>query len=949
MSSGSLDILPEPTPPRRPRKPKAEGEPEPVAAGAGTPAVAPPAVVAPTPEVAQAARRRTTPVAPSAPTAQAASPATSGDVPQHTETPAVYPPSPASAATPADAPVSAEAAPPAAPPVPPTSESTPRDDTSAGVRALQEAFALDVAEREDRHRAEIKAMQQSFMADVNAREDRHRAEVQALHQRSAADLAAKEERHRNEVVALRQELEGTQAQLAETTTAREGQSKARVAVEADLEQNREDLKAQRAENDRLNSQNDDLATSLASTQQQATRWNEQAQRLEKELSTEKANAEKAAATAAKQFADKSKQLDDTQRELTETARKLDAADERNQRLVELTAAHEAAAAQLRTTVAEQRVERERVTGERDEARQSALEFEAQLRTAEFEAEQAAEEATRQQTDLLRKLEDAEEKAARVAGQAAVHEATVGELRNATSESDAELKRVGAARDSAQRRVKELESEVSRLQRAVQIARDAVAAGLAEEPDLADTAEVEEEHDAADELPEAIEMSDDKPLSLAEEIDLVAWQREALAAWSARGRRGVIEAISGADITPVAYWAIADALDAELKVLVITAAENVEAWFNGLRAALPINRVGKASVGPHERHAAYDVVVSTVQQAAQESPFGSTADVLIVADQVHEYGTRGHSPALDPEYSWRLGLTDLYERGDNGISTYLDPYFGGVSFSLGYDRALEDEVISPYEIAVVSVRLNNAEQAEYDALGKQTKDLAATLVGEFAVPPTDKFGEAVAALAGGRLGPARNAAKAYQKAVAKRSELVANASGKSPVLRALAGRIRAGESALIFAQNSQAAAHATKVLGGDGCATRALSGGSDRGFLGRRGDSQDEVVLLAGTRAVVDSGRVPDIDLGIVIGASGSNRQVMERLGQVVRPNDAGRQGRLVTVFVQGTDEDDGSDPDSAVNTHAAVLSHLDGADSDALLGFLAPKTDSEAEAPETGK
>ncbi|HVW80968.1 MAG TPA: hypothetical protein VHB69_08540, partial [Mycobacteriales bacterium] len=773
--------------------------------------------------------------------------------------------------------------------------------------------------------------------------------------RAAADTTAREERHRTEVGELQQALETTRAQLAEASTVRDREADARAAAEAEIARQRKEIESHRAEIGRLNTQTDDLTRSLAEARQHTENWTETARRGEAELIKLRAASEKAAGIAAQQLEQKTKQHEDASRQLEETTRRLETSEERVARLVETAAAHEAAAHQLRQTVAEQRAERERITEERDEARKRTIELETQIRTIEFDAEQAADEAARKINDLTAQLQAAEEKTARAGGQSAVHEATIEELRRALAEQQVEAREAKADRDSALRRTSELEAEVARLQHKLEtVVRDGQLADP--EPSDSESEKVPDGHVVSDDAdptaqPPAVGAGDDRPLSLAEEIEIVPWQREALTAWAARGHRGVVEAVSGTDKTPVAYWAIADALDQRMKVLVVTpTAERVDQWYDGLRSALPINRVGKLLANKDDRHGASDVIVCTIQDAARESVFGTSFDGLIVADQVHLYGTREHAPALDPLYARRLGLTATYQRDDNGIATYLDPYFGGVCMRLGYEQALAGGVIAPFDVAVVSVGLTSAEQEEYDALGQQIKDLAATLVAEFGVPPTDQFGEAVSGLASGRLGPSRTAARSYQKAVAKRNELVATASGKGPVLKALAARIRDGERALVFAPDEQSAAHVSRVFGGEGCTTRALTGELGRRSRRADGTRDSEVCLVAAPRGGDDSINLAELDLAVVVGPGGGGPQLMHRLGQVIRPKHDQRGSRLVAVYVQGTDEDDYSGETSAISPilrYAETARELTATELGALTDFFAARSASEDAAAES--
>ncbi|HVV76392.1 MAG TPA: DEAD/DEAH box helicase family protein [Mycobacteriales bacterium] len=852
-------------------------------------------------------------------------------------------------------PDAAETAPPAAePPKPPTAAAPPETpqasssaapaDTSggetAGVRALQEAFAIDIAEREERHRAEVRAMQQSFMTDVAAREDRHRAEVQALHQRFSAEAQSRDDRQRAEVSELQQLLGNTRAQLSDATAARDRETEGRAVAEAEVERLRDEIQVQRSDINRLNNARADLGSQLAASKQETEKWSEQARRLELDLRTAKADAEKAAAAAQRKYDEKARDLEETERRLEETSRALSSSEERVARLTDQAAALEAASAQLRQTIAEQRAERERVTTERDAARQQASEFEAQLRKTEFEAEQADEDGSRQLDEASRKIEVAEEAAARAVGQVAVHEATIEELRRAAADMTIELKKATVDRDAARRRISSLEAELALLEgepsgeaSSSEAKPTEASADEAAESDSSLDADAAASYDASTSTDTPL-AGDDRPLALAEDIDLVDWQREALAAWVKAGHRGVVEAVSGAGKTALAHWAIAQAVDDEMKVLVITpTTEGVDAWYDGLRAALPINRVAKPTGAKDEHLSSADVVVTTAADAARESVFGAGAKVMVVADQVHAYGTREASRALDPVYEWRLGLSAVYERDDNGIATYLEPYFGRVGFRLGYERALRDEAIAPFDLAMVAVSLNNAEQAEYDSLGQQMETLAAELVGEHGVPAESAhaFATGVVALADGRMGPPRTAARAYQKALAKRDEIVSKAAGKATVLKTLAEHIRSTEPALVFLANQDDASYVAKLLSTAGCATRPLSGGQERKLLGRRtdnGQDADDIVLLAG------SGSASAVKLGIVVGASRDKLQLIQRLGHVVRKNDAGQHGRVVTIRIDGIDSAGSDSSLDAIEPHAAETRRFSAAELVPLVDFL---------------
>ena len=733
------------------------------------------------------------------------------------------------------------------------------------------------------------------------------------------DLGSREDRRHAEVHALQQSLKDIREQLTHAVSDRDHQSQARATAEAELKTHRAayealrtELDGQRSVLDRTTARMHELDAALAASLQETERWSEQARRTEADRRAAVTDAERAAATAAGQLAD--------------AAQRLQTSEDRNARLAEQTAAHEAAGQQLRNTIAEQRADRERLTAQRDTAQERCAELATQLRNSTYDTERAADEAAR-------RLEAEADRPRDLVGEPADDELATDDLYDPLGQQRAELERVRAERDAARRQAAALEAELE---------------GLIDEPRAVDNGEPARSLCESEPLPYPAEgspaatgpepiakepsssASDDHPVSLAAEIDLDLWQREAIRAWAAAGHRGVVEAITGEGRSRLAYWTIGMALDLGMKVLVVVpTVEGVEHWHRSLRDALPINRVAKHINGKDTRLASYDVVVSTAESAAKGSVFGSSFEGLLVAVDAHAFGTAAASPALDKAYSARLGISAAYERDDDGIATYLDPYFGAVTFRLWYDRALTEDVIAPFDIALVGVQLGAAEQAEYDSCEKHVQDLRAELVNDFGLParPFAAFKRHVEKLANGRAGVARTTARSYQKATAKRDELVANSTVRDSILRALASRIRGAETAVVFAATQQAIAHAGRVLDGQGCKTTQSLTRSDR-----------DICILAGARAGDDGSDLTDTDLAIVVGASRSKRQLIQRLDQVITDNADDRHGRLVILYVEGTVEDDlVSDESPFITTvmpQAARLQRFSAGETDALLDFL---------------
>jgi hypothetical protein len=451
--------------------------------------------------------------------------------------------------------------------------------------------------------------------------------------------------------------------------------------------------------------------------------------------------------------------------------------------------------------------------------------------------------------------------------------TIMQLRRDLAEITIDRDQVAADRDLARRECVELEAELNRL--------------------LFRPTEDEVASDPTPAEPVEPDVAPDYPVSLVPGLDALPWHAAALDAWAAAKHRGIIESVAGVDRRRLARWAIARALDDDLKVLVlVSSAVLVERWYDDLREALPINRVGKYLGRGGPRSGEFDVVVSTVDAAAKESIFGFAGNVLVLVDEVEDFGIAELSVAFDEIFDRRLGLTAQYERDDYGVATYLAPYFGEVVFRLGYERAVAESAIAGFDLALIGVALTTGERASYEETDHQVREAAAKLLSDFAVP-ADDFAAEVEVLAGGRGGHARSAARTYQKAVAKRDEVLARAAAKDVVARTLI-HLPGAAHALIF--------------------STATVGNAE--LVGKPGAS-----------------------FGIALNASGSKREMAERLGRLTSGESSdGLRRRLAVVYVEDTVEDDRAADNvtflADVAPHAHVVRRFDSTMLDDLADFL---------------
>lgn len=436
---------------------------------------------------------------------------------------------------------------------------------------------------------------------------------------------------------------------------------------------------------------------------------------------------------------------------------------------------------------------------------------------------------------------------------------------------------------------------------------------------------------------------DLVLGAPAEIQLYDWQTEALHAWCKQDRRGMVQAVTGAGKTRIGVAAIAEALGDGLRsVVIVPSLVLVNQWRTTLTELLPGARV---SDNIHSRDS-WEVLVTTVQSAFRRPALRSDEKGLLVADECHRYGAEVYSLALRPEYVRRLGLSATIARDDDG-DEILQQYFGGICFDLGYGRAAADELIAPFRLAFAAVPLGEHERAEYDQIDDDLYKARQKLISHHDLPaePIAEFLKRAQLLADDHsYGSGGSLARFYMKRFTDRRSLLSNTRMKSHALVALSEAVRQSGGTIVFAQTVEASRNAAEVLQATGCEAAAVHSQLEPDEREERLELfRDGSVQAISAPKVLDEGvDVPEADLGIVLAANRSRRQMIQRLGRVLR-RSPGKEARFVVLYAKDTVEDPYAQdhlPDfyeiaaPAATAHERFNLDYDG-ETDRLLRFLA--------------
>lgn len=390
--------------------------------------------------------------------------------------------------------------------------------------------------------------------------------------------------------------------------------------------------------------------------------------------------------------------------------------------------------------------------------------------------------------------------------------------------------------------------------------------------------------------------------------LRAWQSEALRAWADHGRCGTVEAVTGTGKSRLGVEAAREAVRDDFNVVVmVPTVDLVEQWERTLRRG-GITSVGRRGDGRRDTFSSHDVLVATVHSLYEAPPVRPDGKVLVIADECHRYGSDQWQRALSPSYRRRLGLTATFERNDDGIDV-LRAYFGGSPlYSIGFRRAIQDGVVAHYDVSLLGIDLTAEERAEYDAAHESVVEARNELISTGI--PAEPFGEFMRAVQIAADGidcnrDIEDAAHRYLKAFSRRIDIVATSRAKLKVAPMLAPWIIDSQGTLVFTRRVEATDQLSRVFREVGLDLPPVHSELTKAVRADRLSklrSRSVKGLIAPT--VLDEGiDVPEVDLGIVMSGSKNRRQMIQRMGRVLRLKKDGRSAHFVIIYARDTIED----------------------------------------------
>jgi superfamily II DNA or RNA helicase len=186
----------------------------------------------------------------------------------------------------------------------------------------------------------------------------------------------------------------------------------------------------------------------------------------------------------------------------------------------------------------------------------------------------------------------------------------------------------------------------------------------------------------------------------DETKLYDWQRAALDAWRRNGRRGIVEAASGASRSNVGLAAISETLcDGGRVAIVVPTLVLCNHWHALVRTTFPRARVGVLAEGEVATLVDNEILIATTASARYHDFGLGQAAGLLIADECHAFGAVKSRLVHEVGFVARLGLIATCRRTDGVPESLVEPYFEGLVFELGGGRTVDDGPVARFRTAL----------------------------------------------------------------------------------------------------------------------------------------------------------------------------------------------------------------------------------------------------------
>ena len=364
------------------------------------------------------------------------------------------------------------------------------------------------------------------------------------------------------------------------------------------------------------------------------------------------------------------------------------------------------------------------------------------------------------------------------------------------------------------------------------------------------------------------------------MKLREWQEKAFPLWWNK-KRGIIKVVTGGGKTFFAIHCLNKYLKKypnKLVLIVVPSIALLDQWYENLSDIFHDKDIA-LNGGGEKISLITKVCITTIDSLKNIFDEVEAENTLLIVDECHKIGTEKRGEMLTNNWHATLGLSATPERDyDDNFYIIIKKILGDIIFDYDYIDAREDEVIVNFKLLYGYAALLPEEDEKYKKFTKSIQRRAATIGG--------------------------NDMNDYplKMLIFNRARLVKNSKNRIPYGLELIQKYKR-DSWIVFTENKKQAKEFNRLVNKKGFKSGIYN--TDLNDEERQENLDDfksgKLNVLVSCTALDEGFDMPEADGAMILSASSSKRQRIQRMGRVLRITANKENALIVTVYSSKTE------------------------------------------------
>ncbi|MDG1248760.1 MAG: DEAD/DEAH box helicase [SAR86 cluster bacterium] len=364
------------------------------------------------------------------------------------------------------------------------------------------------------------------------------------------------------------------------------------------------------------------------------------------------------------------------------------------------------------------------------------------------------------------------------------------------------------------------------------------------------------------------------------MKLREWQEAAFPLWWER-KRGIVKVVTGGGKTVFAIHCLKKYLEENSNntiFIVVPSIALLDQWHEGLQLSFKNNEIA-LNGGGERLDKLSKITISTIDSVKNIIENFDASKTLLIVDECHKIGTEKRGEILTNNWHATLGLSATPERDyDDNFYIIIRKILGDIIFDYDYIDAREDEVIVNFKLLYAYAAMTSSEEAEYKKFTKSIQRRAATIGG--------------------------NNMNDYplKMLIFNRARMVKNSINRIPFGIELLQKYKR-DSWIVFTENKKQAKEFNTIINKKGYKSAIYNTDLDSNEREENLNNfkNGNLNVLVSCTALDEGFDMPEADGAMILSASSSKRQRIQRMGRVLRITANKQNALIVTVYSSKTE------------------------------------------------